>query len=149
MLTQILPHNRDFATLGNVFKLWILILASNMAGTWAAGSVLAHTSMFEPGRRRNQRPQEQKRLAVLQPDRASDLVALDHLIEAQPAPRIGAGEGNRTLVFSLEGCCSTIELHPRQGSLTRPGDGLNCRGGRFRRRPALPGARRFLGTPAP
>jgi hypothetical protein len=25
----------------------------------------------------------------------------------------GAGEGNRTLVFSLEGCCSTIELHPR------------------------------------
>src|ERR1700760_2140762 len=28
---------------------------------------------------------------------------------------IGAGEGNRTLVFSLEGCCSTIELHPRCG----------------------------------
>ena len=27
----------------------------------------------------------------------------------------GAGEGNRTLVFSLEGCCSTIELHPRDG----------------------------------
>ena len=26
--------------------------------------------------------------------------------------QIGAGEGNRTLVFSLEGCCSTIELHP-------------------------------------
>src|SRR5436305_8013968 len=25
----------------------------------------------------------------------------------------GAGEGNRTLVFSLEGCCSAIELHPR------------------------------------
>src|SRR5580658_8969550 len=25
---------------------------------------------------------------------------------------LGAGEGNRTLVFSLEGCCSTIELHP-------------------------------------
>ena len=25
----------------------------------------------------------------------------------------GAGEGNRTLVFSLEGCCSTIELHPQ------------------------------------
>ena len=29
--------------------------------------------------------------------------------------KIGAGEGNRTLVFSLEGCCSTIELHPRAG----------------------------------
>ena len=27
--------------------------------------------------------------------------------------QIEAGEGNRTLVFSLEGCCSTIELHPR------------------------------------
>src|ERR1700749_3518186 len=27
----------------------------------------------------------------------------------------GAGEGNRTLVVSLEGFCSTIELHP-QGS---------------------------------
>ena len=25
----------------------------------------------------------------------------------------GAGEGNRTLVISLEGFCSTIELHPR------------------------------------
>ena len=30
----------------------------------------------------------------------------------------GAGEGNRTLVFSLEGCCSTIELHPRRLNLT-------------------------------
>ena len=28
----------------------------------------------------------------------------------------GAGEGNRTLVVSLEGFCSTIELHP-QGSI--------------------------------
>ena len=27
---------------------------------------------------------------------------------------VGAGRGNRTLVFSLEGCCSTIELHPRR-----------------------------------
>ena len=35
-----------------------------------------------------------------------------------------AGEGNRTLVFSLEGYCSTIELHPRAGcwadTLSRP-----------------------------
>src|SRR5919106_2095091 len=29
------------------------------------------------------------------------------------AARVGAGEGNRTLVVSLEGFCSTIELHPR------------------------------------
>jgi hypothetical protein len=28
--------------------------------------------------------------------------------------KTGAGEGNRTLVFSLEGCGSTIELHPRR-----------------------------------
>ena len=27
-----------------------------------------------------------------------------------------AGEGNRTLVFSLEGYCSTVELHPRSVS---------------------------------
>ena len=27
--------------------------------------------------------------------------------------KFGAGEGNRTLVVSLEGFCSTIELHPR------------------------------------
>jgi hypothetical protein len=27
---------------------------------------------------------------------------------------IGAGERNRTAVISLEGCCSTIELHPRK-----------------------------------
>ena len=26
--------------------------------------------------------------------------------------KLGAGEGNRTLVVSLEGFCSTIELHP-------------------------------------
>src|ERR1700761_4884017 len=28
------------------------------------------------------------------------------------AAEAGAGEGNRTLVISLEGFCSTIELHP-------------------------------------
>ncbi len=37
----------------------------------------------------------------------------------------GAGEGNRTLVISLEGFCSTIELHPQNAAfrliaLTRP-----------------------------
>ena len=35
---------------------------------------------------------------------------------SKQAPRISRTpirEGNRTLVFSLEGCCSTIELHPR------------------------------------
>ena len=33
--------------------------------------------------------------------------------DASPWPiYAGAGEGNRTLVVSLEGFCSTIELHP-------------------------------------
>ena len=29
----------------------------------------------------------------------------------------GAGEGNRTLVVSLEGFCSTIELHPQSQAI--------------------------------
>ena len=33
---------------------------------------------------------------------------------AQVLENIGAGEGNRTLVISLEGFCSTIELHPQR-----------------------------------
>jgi hypothetical protein len=36
---------------------------------------------------------------------------------AREFARAGAGDGNRTHVFSLEGCCSTIELHPRRPSL--------------------------------
>src|SRR5262245_13232525 len=32
----------------------------------------------------------------------------------------GAGEGSRTLVVSLEGFCSTIELHPLTGTDSRP-----------------------------
>ena len=31
--------------------------------------------------------------------------------------RVGAGDGNRTHVSSLEGWCSTIELHPQGGSI--------------------------------
>ena len=54
--------------------------------------------------------------------------SLPHLIVQSPARRpvtsqriemIGAGEGNRTLVISLEGCCSTIELHPRRRTAIR------------------------------
>ena len=39
----------------------------------------------------------------------------------------GAGEGNRTPVFSLGSCCSTIELHPR------PTRRLHYRGGLVKR----------------
>ena len=48
-----------------------------------------------------------------------------------PRPCFGAGEGNRTPVASLEGWCSTIELHPRAGHPLR----ATCRRGnpaRFR-----------------
>ena len=38
--------------------------------------------------------------------------ALRHVQFSAGPQTIGAGEGNRTLVISLEGCCSTIELHP-------------------------------------
>src|SRR5262245_16620707 len=44
----------------------------------------------------------------------------------------GAGEGNRTLVFSLEGCCSTIELHPRRLS-----PNTACRGSQPPRPPQI------------
>src|SRR3954451_13452180 len=49
-LTPILPllHNRDLGTLASVINLWGLVLAYNIAGTWAVGSVPAHTSTFEP-----------------------------------------------------------------------------------------------------
>ena len=33
---------------------------------------------------------------------------------------VGAGEGNRTLVVSLEGFCSTIELHPHPPPAKNP-----------------------------
>ena len=43
-------------------------------------------------------------------DATSPVVALCH--PTGMPRRAGAGEGNRTLVVSLEGFCSTIELHP-------------------------------------
>jgi formate/nitrite transporter FocA (FNT family) len=49
-LTPILPllHHRDVGTLGKVLKLWALVLASNIVGTWTFAAALAHTSIFEP-----------------------------------------------------------------------------------------------------
>jgi hypothetical protein len=45
------------------------------------------------------------------------------MIMPQVREKIGAGEGNRTLVISLEGFCSTIELHPQNDpALIRPAD---------------------------
>ena len=47
------------------------------------------------------------------PNEPQPLVRMERLTMPEVLDFIGAGEGNRTLVFSLEGCCSTIELHPR------------------------------------
>ena len=47
---------------------------------------------------------------MLAPDLAQSLLAT---LGTDRSVALKAGEGNRTLVFSLEGYCSTIELHPR------------------------------------
>jgi hypothetical protein len=54
------------------------------------------------------------------------VVGMRSRIRAKLLKLLGAGEGNRTLVFSLEGCCSTIELHPRAADqLSRQAGRLN------------------------
>ena len=41
-------------------------------------------------------------------------------MSSQQFQRSGAGNGNRTRIFSLEGCCSTFELYPlEQGTAER------------------------------
>ena len=49
-LTPVLPllHHRDGRTLGRVLRLWVLVLAANIAATWAIAAVLAHTEVFRP-----------------------------------------------------------------------------------------------------
>jgi formate-nitrite transporter family protein len=48
-LTPILPllHNRDVSTLVRVIRLWVLVLAANVVGTWLFAAAVAHTSIFE------------------------------------------------------------------------------------------------------
>jgi hypothetical protein len=52
--------------------------------------------------------------------RTTDRSTIQGLFSAQ---FVGAGEGNRTLVVSLGSFCSTIELHPRRGSIVPTGGG--------------------------
>jgi formate/nitrite transporter FocA (FNT family) len=49
-LTPMLPllHNRDGETLWRVLRLWGLVLAANVAGTWAVAAAAAHTDAFGP-----------------------------------------------------------------------------------------------------
>jgi formate/nitrite transporter FocA (FNT family) len=48
-LTPILPllHNRDRSTLVNVLRLWLLVLAANIAGSWLFAFALSHTAILE------------------------------------------------------------------------------------------------------
>jgi formate/nitrite transporter FocA (FNT family) len=48
-LAPILPllHHRDIRTLLSVLRLWALVLAANIAGTWAVAYALAHSGVFE------------------------------------------------------------------------------------------------------
>lgn len=49
-LTPILPllHNRDRSTLFNVLRLWLVVLAANIIGTWLFAAILAHTAILGP-----------------------------------------------------------------------------------------------------
>jgi formate/nitrite transporter FocA (FNT family) len=48
-LTPVLPllYNRDAKTLGRVIRLWIYVLAANIAGAWLFAAVVAHSSIFD------------------------------------------------------------------------------------------------------
>ena len=87
------------------------------------GLIRTHTSGWCPWRGLNTRPLPYQGSAlplsymgcyqccnILPASRESFHHRCETLVLAAPAP--GAGEGNRTLVISLEGFCSTIELHP-------------------------------------
>src|SRR5271169_6012339 len=56
----------------------------------------------------------------------------------QVLEKVGAGEGNRTLVISLEGFCSTIELHPRVKRTLRDAHTINVSKSRQRWRNSAP-----------
>src|SRR5690554_4447913 len=78
-------------------------------------------------RQKNQNRQEhpaQHKNGARNQNRTDDLIltmdALYRLSYAglESSKQIGAGDGNRTHVVSLEGWSSTIELHPRNSKLT-------------------------------
>jgi formate-nitrite transporter family protein len=49
-LTPILPllHRKDLGTLANVLRLWLVVLAANLAGAFLIAWVLGHTEAFKP-----------------------------------------------------------------------------------------------------
>jgi formate/nitrite transporter FocA (FNT family) len=50
-LTPILPllHNRDLSTLWRVGRLWTVVLAANLVGTWIFAALIAHAQIFPSG----------------------------------------------------------------------------------------------------
>jgi formate/nitrite transporter FocA (FNT family) len=52
-LTPILPllHRRDAHTFGRLARLWALVLAANVLGTWIVAAALAHSGVFDEGTR--------------------------------------------------------------------------------------------------
>lgn len=50
-LTPVLPllRNRDARTLGRVLRLWVVVLAANVAATWAFAAIIAHSEVFDAG----------------------------------------------------------------------------------------------------
>lgn len=48
-LTPILPllHNRDRSTLFNVLRLWLVVLAANVLGTWMFAAMLSHSGIVD------------------------------------------------------------------------------------------------------
>jgi hypothetical protein len=74
------------------------------------------TDQVATGAQKRRASLEQKLIGVQ--NEQQPLAQNERSMMQQASQKIGAGEGNRTLVFSLEGCCSTIELHPRSGRST-------------------------------
>ena len=54
-----------------------------------------------------------RRLLLYPTELLAHIWGIAELLAYLTALQAGAGEGNRTLVSSLEGWCSTIELHPQ------------------------------------
>ena len=82
------------------------------------GEVSAKNTSYRVGRGGEETPIDKRRLggglkrsAALKSERAPPPSRRNYR-RVRTAKVDGAGEGNRTPVFSLEGCCSTIELHP-------------------------------------
>src|ERR671923_1546884 len=81
-------------------------VALSSATTEHTGQTAETTNLSQPFRHLSSAPAVRSLLSVVRPLSS------------------GAGEGNRTPVVSLEGCCSTIELHPQASGVMVEGVGF-------------------------